>query len=545
MTTMHDTPTQTTGSWDALSDADLTERIRGGRSSVVEAALDELYRRHRTSVLMYARTCTRDSHTAEDLTSEAFARVLSAVRGGAGPREAWRPYLLTTVRRTAAAWAATARRIELAPDFESWLSEGPVAESGEERMLLREDRDLVLRAFRRLPERWQTALWHSVVEEEPPQRIAVLLGISASGVTSLTARAREGLREAYLVEYAMDVESSEACRHFTGRLAVMVRREGGLRMPRSLGRHLDECRGCRRAGRRMRELNTSLAVMLPVAVLLWAGGSYGTKAAAAAGAGGAAASQASGTMESVGSGVAPATLVKAGGVAIVMVAAILGGYAFQSDDGRPSKSAPAPASFPAPSATAVVPVGRTEAPLPIEPPTRAPSTVPTPPATRVSRSSAPPSSRPPANDRTRLAIMSTGRCMDISAAEGAQPYEAQCGDSRSQQWELLVDRPAQEVRIRNLETGMCLSSSGSSTDGAPVRQQRSACTSAANTARWVYFRKSAGEVSFAQKDNTLYVLGLNEWNAAAGRHSSAIGTTTNYYDSESFRFRYSGDPFPP
>src|SRR5689334_17506736 len=92
------------------SDAHLTDLIRSGPPVAAAKALEELYRRHRAPVLAYAHSCTRDTHTAEDLTSEAFARALRALRGGRGPDGAWRPYLLTTVRRTAAAWSVTERR---------------------------------------------------------------------------------------------------------------------------------------------------------------------------------------------------------------------------------------------------------------------------------------------------------------------------------------------------------------------------------------------------------------------------------------------------
>src|SRR5438128_11933318 len=95
------------------SDARLVAALRAGDDS----AYEELYRRHAGAVRRYARGCCRDTHTAEDLTGEVFARTLQAVRGGAGPDAAVRAYLLTTVRRVAAAWAKTARREQLVEDF--------------------------------------------------------------------------------------------------------------------------------------------------------------------------------------------------------------------------------------------------------------------------------------------------------------------------------------------------------------------------------------------------------------------------------------------
>lgn len=135
--------------------------------------------------------------------------------------------------------------------------------------------------------------------------------------------------------------------------------------------------------------------------------------------------------------------------------------------------------------------------------------------------------------------------MDIEPAEGAEPYEAPCNGSRTQQWELLVDRAAQEVRLRNYATGMCLSHTGTETDGAPVRQQRATCRSTEATARWTYYSSGDGQIVLAQKGSGLYFLGLDDWhNAGQGKpHSPAIGTTTNYYNTPSLRFRYGGDAF--
>ncbi len=437
----------------AASDAHLTALIRNGPPDAADAALDELYRRHRTSVIAYARTCTRDTHTAEDLTSEAFARALRAVRGGAGPEGAWRPYLLTTVRRTAASWAATADRIELSPDFGTWLSEAP---SGEEQALLREDAGLVQRAFRSLPERWQTALWHSAVEEEPAKRIAPLLGISPSGVASLTARAREGLREAYLTEYAADPTMSDECRHFTGVLAASVRRGGRHGGHSGLKRHLSGCRRCRRANHQLWELNNSLKAVLPAGVLLWVGASYGTKAVGAAAVAGSG-SAAGATTATTGAG----TTVKVAGVGAALLAVSIGGYAALPDGNDPSSPRPTlAATRPSPSSSPT----RSEQHDP-KPPSPTPSA-------RASKKSTPPAWQPAADDRAQLPIASTGRCMDISTAEGAEPYEAECDGSRTQQWELLIDHAAQEARIRNYATA-CVSPTAARRRTAP-RSARSA-----------------------------------------------------------------------
>lgn len=71
----------------APSDAQLIQWMRDGD----DLAYEELFRRHSDAVRRYARTCCRDTHTADDLTAEVFARTLQAVRGGKGPKRRCAP----------------------------------------------------------------------------------------------------------------------------------------------------------------------------------------------------------------------------------------------------------------------------------------------------------------------------------------------------------------------------------------------------------------------------------------------------------------------
>ncbi len=53
-----------------------------------------------------------------------------------------------------------------------------ISGSFEDTAVAKLERSPALRAFARLPERWQTVLWHTVVEGESPQRLAPLLGLT-------------------------------------------------------------------------------------------------------------------------------------------------------------------------------------------------------------------------------------------------------------------------------------------------------------------------------------------------------------------------------
>ncbi|MEU2676690.1 sigma-70 family RNA polymerase sigma factor [Streptomyces sp. NPDC007107] len=531
-----------------LSDPALTKAVR---EAADEAALAELYGRHGSAVQAYARMCCRDVHTAEDLASEAFVRTIQAVRTGGGPEASWRPYLLTVVRRTAAEWAGTARRTELSADFERWLEElaGP-ATSGEERLVRLEDRSMVLRGFRSLPERWQAALWYGVVEGEPAERIGRLLGISASGVASLTARAREGLRDAYLSEHAVSGARSEECRHYAALLGAAVRRPGG-RAGRQLDRHLDDCDRCRQALVELTDLNERLRSVLPVALLLWAGHSYvaasSTAAAAVGAAGGAGpAGQAGSAAKLLAQ--AKASTVGAVVAAVAVTAVVVGGLVALSEgdtpgaDGRRDAVAPSAVRSPTSPPASASPTGGGSP---------SSSTSPSASASKAERRAKPSAEAPrpvpePVGGVTRLRLASTGLCMEIPQGRrtvGVRVEEAVCDGSARQQWDPIPADAGRRLQLRNVGTGMCLGNTGTEQDGAPVTQ--AACDAGEPTQLWgLYAPRGTGEARFIQAGDTMY-LGLDEWNLAADGepHSSVIGTTHHYYASPSFGFLYDGTPF--
>ncbi|WP_435059452.1 sigma-70 family RNA polymerase sigma factor [Streptomyces sp. bgisy060] len=519
------------------SDAELAELIRAGSAP---GAMTELYARHRSAVLAYARTCCRDAHTAEDLAAEAFARTLEAVRSGGGPTGPWRPYLLTVVRRTAMAWTATARRAELTEDVERWQDAVPHAQGGEEFALRGEEDDLVVRCFRTLPERWQEVLWHTLVEEESAQRVGSMLGLSASGVWSLAERAREGLREAYLSEHAHGPKTSNECRRYSPLMAAAVRRSR-RGAGRHLDRHLGECRSCRRAFRDLREINSRLRAVLPGAVLLWGAeqylSSYGATAAAAAVvpvSGGAAASGGAG---------APSVLSTAqlAGASLAVTAA-LGTLAYLVVPTEPDAVRADP---PAVQELRMLPeAASADAPAPPDETVRtadvdaSPSTLPV--LARAETTGPSVTALPPGpGDRTRLRIDATGLCMEIpggSREAGTQPREAACTGAAHQEWDVIPQGKRRRVMLRNVGTELCLSHTGTTVDGAPVRQ--TACDPADALQTWTINRHDdKGTAGIFTSDN-MY-LGLKQWAPAARDepHDPLIATTHHYYLSPSLHFR--------
>ncbi|MEU3053718.1 sigma-70 family RNA polymerase sigma factor [Streptomyces griseus] len=497
----------------------------------------ELYRRHHPAVLRYASTCCRDPHTAEDLAAEAFALTLAAVRSGAGPREAWRPYLFVVVRNTAATWADTARRTALTDDFDTWIRELPLTdpdESAEERVARLEEGSVLLRGFRSLPERWQAVLWYTSVEGESAAEAGRLLGVGASGVTSLAARAREGLRLAYLTAYA-ELGGSRECRRYSAALGAAVRRPG-KRSDRRLDRHLDECAPCRGAARELADINSRLAAVLPAGLLLWTGASrlFGETVGAATA--GAATAKATGVAAKGGPAGAVPTAVGAG----VCAVAVIAGAALLWPGGGPPAPAPAPASAPSASAP--------RTPEPVAPTLGAPLAAVT---AAPSRSPSPSSSpsrvlRVADTDRTRLRVAATGRCVQAAEAEGAEPAEAACDGADGQLWDVLVpdSEDPYDILIRNVASGLCLANAGIVADGSDVSLRP--CDTGAPRQQWLLYQpEGKEEARFIARNTRKMYLGLTDWwEAETGKpHRSEVSTSHHYYASPSFGFLTDGPLF--
>ncbi|MEV6778988.1 sigma-70 family RNA polymerase sigma factor [Streptomyces syringium] len=396
-------------------------------------AYEELYRRHADTIRRYARSCCRDDHTAEDLTNEVFTSTLQAVRGGAGPDTAVRAYLLTTVRRVAAAWGKTAKREQLVEDFAVFASSAVRAsrvavadddtlDLGADVRAMREaEESMAVQAFRSLPARWQTVLWHTTVEEESPSQVAPLLGLTPNATAVLAHRAREGLKQAYLQAHvSTQLTSGGDCARYADRLGAYAR--GGLRLraERGLRKHLEDCANCRTAALEVADLNERLRTLLPVAVIGWFAAGYTVKAVAglavsaagagtAAGAGVATAASggaagsgagggAGGAAASEGLGVPAKIGIAAGAVA---AAGAVVAYALTGSSPAPPEKPRAKASAPALPAPQPTP---TPSPSPSSPPPPDPKPLaasPRPPAPTPTPSSAPPPSPSPSPEPKR------------------------------------------------------------------------------------------------------------------------------------------------
>jgi RNA polymerase sigma factor (sigma-70 family) len=242
------------------------ELIANARSGD-QGAFAELWRRHYRSGARVARQFT-SSIDADDLVSEAYTRIYQRVLAGGGPSGAFRPYLYTTIRNLASTWGAKSRDVQVddIADYEDPSTiDDPVA--------VALDRTLTARAFRSLPERWQSVLWYTEVEGMDPHEVAPILGMSANGVAALSYRAREGLRKAWLQAHVSEPGVSEACKWTIARLGDNARHSLTAREQEKLSDHLKTCAKCGIVSEEVDEVGSHLAmVLLPIMLGAGVGG---------------------------------------------------------------------------------------------------------------------------------------------------------------------------------------------------------------------------------------------------------------------------------
>ena len=217
------------------------------------AAIEELYRRHAPSGLSYAKRLLGNDFDADDISSEAFLKVIHAIQRGNGPDGPFRPYLLRAIKTTAADhWSARSRQELVEEPIEL-----PHDEDGYEQILHEKDRELAGAAFASLPARWQTVLWHVDVEGERPRQVGPLLGLEPNAVSAIAARARKGLRLAYLEAY-VGSSLDETCKPYVPLLAKSV--VDGLSPfdDVRLQKHLDKCLACTSAAVALMDVRSTM-----------------------------------------------------------------------------------------------------------------------------------------------------------------------------------------------------------------------------------------------------------------------------------------------
>ncbi len=356
------------------SDADLIAASRSGDGT----AYATLYRRHAAAARNLARQLVRGQAEADDVVAETFAKILDLLRRGGGPEGAFRPYLLTAVRRAAYDRHRAERRQIVTDQMEAFDPGVPFADPAVADL----ERTMIARAFASLPERWQAVLWHTEIEGARPAEVATPLGLTANGVAALAYRAREGLRQAYLQVHLSGAARTE-CRPVAAKLGAYVR--GGLakRDAAMVAGHLDQCADCRRIFAELGDVNVALKAIVAPVVLGPAAAAY---LASVAGRGSAARWVATrlGQVRHVVKGqhaaVVAATVAT---ITLVAVAVATGGHPRSAAGPDQAPSAPPSVTAPSPAA-----MGASAPVLPA--PSRAAAPVSRPPGARIHAAAVPP-----------------------------------------------------------------------------------------------------------------------------------------------------------
>lgn len=446
------------GAHAGASDARLTELLRADTATAY-TALQELRARHHAPVLGYARLCTPNASMARQLAAQAFALAARQTARGVDPGLPWRHRLLLLTATSAGTWAMDERAAGLDAGLLLVLSttgpSGPVPP--------------MLTAFQTLSSRTQGLIWYGVVEREPVERTAALLGLTREDVRYGTAPALQQLARACL-RTRLAASDAPDCPDF-GRLIEESVRPDSPRDSADLHAHMAHCPHCTTAYEELSALRDAPRRVLAEGLLPWGGAAY---LAGGAGEEETARPPAQRSWPERGrpSDRHRIVLVSAAlGVALLPLVAFLAAQGGSSSQ-DPVGSVGTPVSVPPVTVTATVSATpSTSSPSPSPSPSRSsksPSPTKSPTPTKSTRPKPSPSpTHPPGSTYAQVVNIASGLCLDVGGAfsNGTDVVTAACTSSRTQRWR--VDS-ARGVLQSDADPDYCLDSRGSTDRGVGI-----------------------------------------------------------------------------
>jgi RNA polymerase sigma factor (sigma-70 family) len=249
------------------ADVALLDDVRHGdlRAYVV------LYTRHVDSARRLARALLRNPVDADDVVSEVFASVLTAIQRQKGPRDGFAAYLMASVRNEC--YRAQRRRGRHTPVPEPTdVLAAPQSRFEPDPFAHWDEADVLQRALRTLPSQFRELLWRTEVEGESHQEIAEDIGTTPQAVAAQAMRARRALGGAYLRGHVAVAEAGAplplACTDTRQHLADLVRGTLRTRRRRRVDEHLAECPSCRDARDELERLNQHLRASPSLALVV-------------------------------------------------------------------------------------------------------------------------------------------------------------------------------------------------------------------------------------------------------------------------------------
>lgn len=218
------------------TDDQLIELTRAGNME----AYSVLWQRHSAVALRTARRAT-NKVDPEELVSEAFMKVLKAIKNGSGPRENFRAYLLTAVKNVAST-VGSSQDNQIHDQLDDY-SHADVFQADDHQDAIAE-KMVTVRAFRTLPTRWQEVLWFRDVEDLSVNQVAKIVGMSPNAVTQLIARAREGMKQAWIQAQLTASNSTSECAWLIVRMSKYSRGKLTASEKIRADAHLVECNKC-------------------------------------------------------------------------------------------------------------------------------------------------------------------------------------------------------------------------------------------------------------------------------------------------------------
>ncbi|MFE7963919.1 ricin-type beta-trefoil lectin domain protein [Streptomyces cellulosae] len=432
------------GNHEGASDARLAEVLRADTVTAYPA-LQELRARHHPHVLAYARLCTPNESMARQLAAQAFTLAARRTARGIDSGLPWRHQLLLLVARLAGSWARDGRAAGL--DAGLLLVLNSVGHSGPVVPMLA--------AFQSLSSRTQGLIWYGIVEREPAETTAVLLGLTREDVTYGTDAALQQLARACL-RARLTASEDPDCPDF-GRLIEESIRPDGPRDSADLQAHMTHCPHCTTAYEELAALRDAPRTALAEGLLPWGGTGYAAggpveRAAGDTGVWWAGSGPAGPGRESEDGERAPdrrrTVLVSAvlGAALLVTVFLVAQGRSPSPD---PAGSANTQVSTPPVAVTVTATVSKTPSSVSTSPspsPSRTskpPSPTRSPSPTKTASPKPPPSStRPLSGSFVQVVNVASGLCLDVSGAfsNGSDVITAPCSSSRTQRWRVDDDR---------------------------------------------------------------------------------------------------------
>lgn len=252
------------------TDAELIESVRRGDRTAVEV----LHERHVRVALSVARGRLGDATEAEAIVNEVFGRVIAIIVRGGGPEASFRSYLVRAVRNectdTARARRDTPSRVvdvaaalQVDGDFDGRLADGWHIGAGRHSVdpaiavFDAMDGSVARRALDMLSERSLEILTHMELDGLDLAETATRMGIDTGAAAALRYRAKEKLRQAYLVA-SVPLPTTPVCHESVVRLGAYVRGAASRRHATRLAEHLRLCRRCRAIEADMRDLNAEI-----------------------------------------------------------------------------------------------------------------------------------------------------------------------------------------------------------------------------------------------------------------------------------------------